>query len=53
MKHIGSDFDAFLEEEGSLAEVETAALRRVIVYQVGEQTKQQRTRTDQDTEGRY
>ncbi|MBX3051826.1 MAG: XRE family transcriptional regulator [Caldilineaceae bacterium] len=31
--HIGSDFDDFLAEEGILAEVETAALKRVIAFQ--------------------
>ena len=46
-KHIGSNFDAFLEEEGLLAEVETAALKRVIAYQVEELMQRQRlTKTE-------
>ncbi len=46
-KHIGSDFDDFLEEEGLLAEVEATAFKRVIVYQVEELMKsQQLTKTE-------
>lgn len=33
-KHIGSSFDEFLVEDGTLAEVEAAALKRVIAWQV-------------------
>lgn len=33
-KHIGSDFDDFLEEEGILAETEAIAIKRVIAYQI-------------------
>jgi len=33
-KHIGSDFDDFLEEEGILAEVEATAVKRVIAFQL-------------------
>lgn len=33
-KHIGSDFDDFLQEEGILAEVEATAIKRVIAYQI-------------------
>ena len=33
-KHIGSNFDDFLEEEGILAESEAVAVKRVIAYQV-------------------
>ena len=29
-KHIGSDFDDFLQEEGLLAEAEATAVKRVI-----------------------
>jgi DNA-binding Xre family transcriptional regulator len=32
--HIGSDFDAFLAEEGILSEVEIAAAKRVIAFQL-------------------
>ncbi len=46
-KHIGSDFDDFLEEEGLLAEVEATAFKRVLVYQVEELMKsQQLTKTE-------
>ena len=38
--HIGSDFDDFLAEEGILAEVEVAAAKRVIAYQL-QQTMEQ------------
>ncbi len=33
-KHLGSNFDDFLEEEGILAEVESVAVKRVISYQI-------------------
>jgi predicted XRE-type DNA-binding protein len=33
-KHIGSDFDAFLQEEGLLAEAEAIAVKRVIAHQI-------------------
>ena len=33
-KHIGSDFDEFLAEEGLLGEVEATAVKRVIAYQL-------------------
>ena len=33
-KHIGSDFDDFLQEEGLLAETEATAVKRVIAHQV-------------------
>jgi hypothetical protein len=32
-KHRGTDFDAFLEDEGLLAEAEAAAAKRVLAYQ--------------------
>ena len=32
--HIGSDFDAFLTEEGLLADVETIALKRVVAWRI-------------------
>lgn len=38
-KHIGSNFDDFLEEEGLLAEAEAVAIKRVIAYQVAELMK--------------
>lgn len=33
-KHIGSNFDDFLEKEGLLAEVEATAIKRVIAFQI-------------------
>jgi antitoxin HicB len=33
-KHIGSSFDDFLEEEGSLVETEAVALKRLISFQL-------------------
>ncbi|QXD13929.1 helix-turn-helix domain-containing protein [Rhodocaloribacter litoris] len=45
--HIGSDFDDFLEEEGMLAEVEAAALKRVLAYQLRQLMQQQQlTKTE-------
>jgi len=32
--HAGSDFDDFLKEEGLLADVEAAAIKRVVAYQI-------------------
>jgi antitoxin HicB len=40
-KHIGSDFDSFLEEEGILAETEAAAVKRVIAFQVEKMMSEQ------------
>lgn len=33
-KHIGSDFDEFLHDEGLLAEAEAIAVKRIIAYQI-------------------
>lgn len=38
-KHIGSNLDDFLEEEGILAEVEAAAVKRVLAYKVEQMMK--------------
>ena len=38
-KHIGSDFDDFLKEEGIQEEVETIAIKRVISFQLKEAMK--------------
>ena len=40
-KHIGNNFDDFLEEEGLLAVAEATAVKRVIAYQI-EQEMQKR-----------
>ncbi|MBI5970514.1 MAG: XRE family transcriptional regulator [Deltaproteobacteria bacterium] len=38
-KHLGSNFDAFLEEEGLRADTEAAAIKRIIAYQIGLEMK--------------
>lgn len=38
-KHIGSDFDDFLQQEGLLAEAEATAIKRVIAYQIEQEMK--------------
>ena len=40
-KHLGSDFDDFLEEEDWLAEAETVAAKRVIAYQIARLMQEQ------------
>ena len=40
-KHVGSNFDDFLEEEGILAETEAVAIKRVIAFQVEQMMKEQ------------
>ena len=40
-KHIGSNFDDFLEEEGLLAEAEAVAIKRVIAFQVEQMMQEQ------------
>jgi len=40
-KHIGSDFDDFLEEEGFLVSTAAVAIKRVIAYQVEQLMVQQ------------
>lgn len=39
--YIGSDFDEFLAEEGILAEVEIAAAKRVIAFQLQQAMEQE------------
>jgi hypothetical protein len=39
--HIGSDFDEFLAEEGILTEVEIAAAKRVIAFQLQQAMEQE------------
>ena len=38
-RNIGSDFDDFLKEEGLQAEVEAAAVKRVVAYQIEQAMK--------------
>lgn len=40
-KHIGSNFDDFLAEEGLLEEAETVAIKRALAYQVEQLMKEQ------------
>ncbi|SAL79604.1 Fis family transcriptional regulator [Caballeronia arvi] len=40
-KHVGSDFDDFLEEEGILEEVTATAIKRVIAWQIEQEMKAQ------------
>ncbi len=35
-KHLGSDFDEFLTEEGLLEEAEATAVKRVLAYQINQ-----------------
>ena len=49
-KHIGSDFDDFLREEGILAEVEATAMKRVIAFQIDQEMKRRNmTKTEMAT----
>ncbi len=41
-RHIGSNFDDFLEEEGLLAEAEAVAAKRVIAFQIKRLMKEQK-----------
>jgi antitoxin HicB len=40
-RHIGSDFDAFLEEEGLLAGAEAVAAKRVLAFVIEREMKRQ------------
>ena len=46
MDHSGSTFDSFLEEEGIREEVEAAAIKRVLAWQL-EQAMQEQQKTKQ------
>ena len=41
-KHFGSNVDDFLKEEGMLAEVEAAATKRVIAFQISQMMKKEK-----------
>jgi antitoxin HicB len=41
-KHIGSDFDAFLEKEGIRDEVELAAIKKIIAYELKNEMKRKK-----------
>ncbi len=38
-KHLGSDFDVFLAEEGLLEDAEAVAVKRVIAFQISQEMK--------------
>jgi antitoxin HicB len=38
-RHIGSDFDEFLRDEGMLEDAEAVAAKRVIAFQIAEEMK--------------
>ncbi len=40
-KHIGSDFDDYLQEQGLLAEASATAMKRVLAYQIQQAMQQQ------------
>ena len=39
-RHTGSDFDSFLDEENLRVEVESAAIKRIIAWQIESAMKQ-------------
>lgn len=41
-KHLGSDFDDFLREEGMLSDATAAALKRVISFQIAQEMKKRK-----------
>lgn len=38
-KHLGTNFDDFLKQEGNLAEIEAAAIKRVVAFQIEQMMK--------------
>ena len=46
-RHLGNNFDDFLNEEGLLADAEAVAIKRVVAFQVTQLMKKQRlSKTD-------
>jgi len=41
-KHVGSDFDDFLKEDGIYEQVQAVAIKRVIAYQIAEEMKKKK-----------
>jgi hypothetical protein len=41
-RHIGTNFDDFLQEEGLLAEAEATAVKRVIAHQIRKEMEERR-----------
>ena len=46
-KHIGSNFDDFLKEEGILSEVQATAATRVIAYQITQDDEEAQAHREQ------
>jgi transcriptional regulator with XRE-family HTH domain len=46
-KHLGSNFDDFLKEEGLLEEVEAVAAKRVFVFQLEKELKRQKVNKEE------
>ena len=47
-RRVGSSFDDFLAEEGLLADVEAVALKRVIAFQLEQETRDEAQRLDEN-----
>ena len=46
-KNVGSKFDDFLKEEGFFEQVQVAAIKRVVAYQIAEEMKRKKlTKTE-------
>lgn len=41
-RHVGTNFDDFLKEEGLLAEAEATAVKRVLAYQIDQEMAKRR-----------
>ena len=41
-KHVGSDFDDFLKDDGIYEQVQAVAIKRVIAYQIAEEMKKKK-----------
>jgi antitoxin HicB len=41
-RHVGSNFDDFLREEGLLADAQAVAIKRVLAYQLAQMMKKQK-----------
>lgn len=41
-KHVGSNFDDFLKEDGLYEQVQAVAIKRVIAYQIAEEMKKKK-----------
>jgi DNA-binding Xre family transcriptional regulator len=41
-RHVGTNFDDFLKEEGFLAEAEATAVKRVLAYQIDQEMAERR-----------